>query len=68
MLGKVFKAYDIRATYPRPLNEKLAWQIGYGTAQYLVEKAQAAGHDDPMMRHIVVGHDMRPGTLCTKPF
>ncbi|MEM7229039.1 MAG: phosphomannomutase/phosphoglucomutase [Planctomycetota bacterium] len=59
MLGKVFKAYDIRATYPRPLNEKLAWQIGYGTARYLIGEAEAAGHDDPMMRHIVVGHDMR---------
>jgi phosphomannomutase len=59
MLGKVFKAYDVRATYPKPLNEKLAWQIGYGTAQYLMEQAEAAGHDDPMMRHIVVGHDMR---------
>lgn len=59
MLGKVFKAYDIRATYPKPLNEKLAWQIGYGTAQYLMEQAESAGHDDPMMRHIVVGHDMR---------
>lgn len=59
MLGKVFKAYDIRATYPRPLNEKLAWQIGYGTAKYLIEEAEAGGYDDPMMRHIVVGHDMR---------
>jgi phosphomannomutase len=59
MLGKVFKAYDVRATYPKPLNEKLAWQIGYGTAQYLVQQAEAAGQDDPMMRHIVVGHDMR---------
>ena len=59
MLGKVFKAYDVRATYPKPLNEKLAWQIGYGSAQYLMEQAENAGHDDPMMRHIVVGHDMR---------
>jgi phosphomannomutase len=59
MLGKVFKAYDIRATYPKPLNEKLAWQIGYGTAQYLVEEASNAGHDDPMMRHVAVGRDMR---------
>ena len=47
MLGKVFKAYDVRATYPKPLNEKLAWQIGYGTAQYLMEHAEKAGHDDP---------------------
>jgi phosphomannomutase len=59
MLGKVFKAYDVRATYPKPLNEKLAWQIGYGTAQYLTEQAAETGHDEPMMRHIVVGHDMR---------
>jgi len=59
MLGKVFKAYDIRSAYPKPLNEKLAWQIGYGAAQFLVEQASDAGYDDPMMRHIVVGRDMR---------
>jgi len=59
MLGKVFKAYDVRATYPKPLSEKLAWQIGYGTAQYLTELAAEAGYDEPMMRHIVVGRDMR---------
>ncbi len=59
MLGKVFKAYDIRATYPKPLNEKLAWQIGYATGQYLTTEAAEAGHDDPMMRHLVVGRDMR---------
>jgi phosphomannomutase len=59
MLGKVFKAYDIRATYPKPLNEKLAWQIGFGTAQHLTGLAADAGHDEPMMRHVVVGRDMR---------
>ncbi|MHC4413837.1 MAG: phosphomannomutase/phosphoglucomutase [Planctomycetota bacterium] len=59
MLGKVFKAYDIRATYPKPLNEKLAWQIGYAVGQYLTGRAADAGHDDPMMRHVVVGRDMR---------
>ncbi|MCP3902343.1 MAG: phosphomannomutase/phosphoglucomutase [Planctomycetes bacterium] len=59
MLGKVFKAYDVRATYPKPLSKKLAWQIGYGTAQYLLESAVEEGHDEPMMRHIVVGRDMR---------
>jgi phosphomannomutase len=59
MLGKVFKAYDVRATHPKPLSPRLAWQIGYGTARLLTERAEAAGHDEPMMRHIVVGHDMR---------
>jgi len=59
MLGKVFKAYDVRAITPKPLSEKIAWQIGYATAQFLTERAAEAGHDDPMMRHIVVGRDMR---------
>jgi phosphomannomutase len=59
MLGKVFKAYDIRAMYPKPLNEKLAWHIGYAAGQYLTGEAAEVGHDDPMMRHIVVGRDMR---------
>ena len=59
MLAKVFKAYDVRATYPKPLNEKLAWHIGYGAAEFLLKQAAAAGHDDPMMRNIVMGRDMR---------
>jgi phosphomannomutase len=59
MLAKVFKAYDVRATYPKPLNERLAWQIGYGTAELLLGEARAAGQDDPMSRHIAVGRDMR---------
>ncbi|MDZ4753971.1 MAG: phosphomannomutase/phosphoglucomutase [Phycisphaerae bacterium] len=59
MLGKVFKAYDVRATYPKPLNEKIAWQIGYAIAEYLIGQAVAAGYDDPMMKHIAVGRDMR---------
>jgi phosphomannomutase len=59
MLGKVFKAYDIREKFPKPLSPRLAWQIGWGTAQYLREQAEAEGHDDPMMRHVVVGRDMR---------
>ncbi len=59
MLGKVFKAYDVRAIYPKPLNEKLAWQIGYAVGQYLTGEAADAGYDDPMMRHIIVGRDMR---------
>lgn len=59
MLGKVFKAYDIRATYPDPLNEAMAWQIGYGCGRFLLQDAAAAGEVTPMMKNIVVGHDMR---------
>ena len=59
MLGKVFKAYDVRGTYPDPLNEGMAWRIGYGCARYLLGEAEAAGESTPMMRNVVVGHDMR---------
>lgn len=59
MIGKVFKAYDVRATYPRPLNEKVAWQVGHGAATHLMARAREAGRLDPMGRAIVVGRDMR---------
>ena len=59
MLGRIFKAYDVRGTYPDLLNDRMAWQIGYGSARFLVESAQADGEATPMMRNIVVGRDMR---------
>jgi len=59
MLGKVFKAYDVRGTYPDPLNENMAWQIGYGCGKVLIGEAAAAGDSTPMMKYLVVGHDMR---------
>ena len=59
MLGKVFKAYDVRATVPKPLTERLAWQIGYGAAVMLLNEAQDSGHGDPMMRSIAIGRDPR---------
>lgn len=59
MLGAVFKAYDIRGTHPDPLNEKLAWRIGYGTSSYLRTDAEEAGETQPMMRNVLMGRDMR---------
>lgn len=59
MLGKVFKAYDIRGTYPDPLNEAMARQIGFGASRYLLQDAKSAGEGSPMMKNIVVGRDMR---------
>lgn len=66
MLGRVFKAYDIRGTYPDLLNEQMAWQIGYGASKFLRDEAEAAGETTPMMRNIVVGRDMRKSSpsLC----
>ena len=59
MLGRIFKAYDIRGTYPDLLNDSMAWQIGYGASKYLLADAAAAGDTTPMMHNIVVGRDMR---------
>lgn len=59
MLGRVFKAYDIRGTYPDLLNDAMAWQIGYGASKFLIMDAAAAGETTPMMKNIVVGRDMR---------
>lgn len=59
MLGRIFKAYDIRGTYPDLLNDTMAWQIGYGASKYLLADAAAAGETTPMMKNIVVGRDMR---------
>jgi phosphomannomutase len=71
MLGKVFKAYDVRGKVPKPLNERIAWKIGHGTADFLLEEGVVTGRTDPMSRTIVVGRDARessPGlseALCT---
>jgi phosphomannomutase len=59
MLGRIFKAYDIRGTYPDLLNETMAWQIGFGASKFLINDATAAGDTTPMMHNIVVGRDMR---------
>jgi phosphomannomutase len=59
MIEKIFKAYDVRATYPNPLNEDAAWKVGHATAQFLkrnhASQATVARPDT-----IVVGRDMRP--------
>jgi len=59
MLGRVFKAYDIRGVYPDPLTDQMAWQIGYGCARFLLADAEAAGETTPMMKNVLVGRDMR---------
>lgn len=59
MLGRVFKAYDIRGTYPDLLTDQMAWQIGFGSSQFLLGDAEADGDTTPMMKNIVVGRDMR---------
>jgi phosphomannomutase len=62
MIEKIFKAYDVRATYPNPLNEDAAWKVGHATAQFLKRSRQNVAADSrvKMEDTIVVGRDMRP--------
>ncbi|HEY3245796.1 MAG TPA: phosphomannomutase/phosphoglucomutase [Phycisphaerae bacterium] len=59
LIDKVFKAYDVRATYPDPLNEDVAWRIGYATAGYLRSLLRGMQRGDPRSTSLVVGRDMR---------
>jgi phosphomannomutase len=62
MLEKIFKAYDVRATYPDPLNEEAAWKVGHATAQFLKRSRQGIPAEQRVGQEnaIVVGRDMRP--------
>ena len=63
MIEKVFKPYDIRATYPSPLNEDAAWKIGHAAAQFLRRSRQI--NVEPRVKHedtMVIGRDMRPSS------
>ena len=64
MIEKIFKAYDVRATYPSPLNEESAWKVGHATAQFLKRSRQGVTPDQKFKREdtIVVGRDMRPSS------
>src|SRR5437773_38933 len=59
MIEKIFKAYDVRATYPNPLNEDAAWKVGHATAQFLKRNRDAQAKVK-LAETILVGRDMRP--------
>ena len=42
---KIFKAYDIRGTYPDQLNEEIAYKVGRALVEYLKPKNVAVGRD-----------------------
>jgi phosphomannomutase len=62
MNEKIFKAYDVRAIYPNPLNEEAAWKIGHATAQYLKRSRQSSADKVKLEDTMVVGQDMRPSS------
>ncbi len=53
-IDKVFKAYDVRAIYPDPLDEQVGWRIGWAFGKYMAE------HNDGKVGTILVSRDHRP--------
>ena len=69
----LFKAYDVRATYPDKLNAQRAYFIGLAAGKWYLDKAQAASLDGPDRTTpveprvtVLVSRDMRPHSpeLC----
>ncbi len=62
MIEKIFKAYDVRAIYPKPLDKDAAWKVGHATGQYLKRNRQNVSADQKVKMEdtVVVGRDMRP--------
>jgi len=59
MIEKIFKAYDVRATYPDMINEDAAWRIGMATASFLHRSLSGMNRVDATASALVVGRDMR---------
>ncbi len=57
MLSKIFKAYDIRGTYPDQVNADAAWRIGFGTGQFLKDHPQRPQGEKGQT--VLVSQDMR---------
>lgn len=62
----MFRAYDVRGTYPDPMNADAAWRIGLACAQFL--RSELRGYDRGITEKstVVVGRDMRKSSaeLC----
>ena len=59
IMDKIFKAYDIRGTYPDQLNEETAWRIGHATANFFRSQLSGYARSDPKFNVLAVGRDMR---------
>ncbi|MDY6913750.1 MAG: phosphomannomutase/phosphoglucomutase [Planctomycetota bacterium] len=60
VIDKVFKAYDVRGTYPEEIDEDLAWKIGHASAQFLRSLLSGYERGQASSNRLVVGRDMRP--------
>ena len=59
MISKIFKAYDVRATVPDPLDAEAAWKVGRAAATFLQRSRENAADKVAREDAVVVGRDMR---------
>ncbi len=74
---KIFKAYDVRGTYPDQINEEITYKIGRAFARFLGAKKVAVGRDirqsspalfEELKKGIIdEGADVYDMGLCTTP-
>lgn len=58
-IESLFGAYDLRGTYPDPLDAEVAWRLGLGTAQFLRSQLRGYDRSERNKSTVVVGRDMR---------
>jgi phosphomannomutase len=56
VLPEIFKAYDVRGTYPDQIDDEVAYRVGRGFARVLGDFRE---HGEGALR-VAVGYDMRP--------
>jgi phosphomannomutase len=61
-LARVFGICEVRGIYPDPLNEEIAWRIGYAASQFLRSQLNGVNRADRKANTIVVGRDVRPSS------
>jgi len=54
MIGEIFKAYDVRAIYPDPLNEDAGWKVGFAVGEFFKQG------NDGTPGTVLVSRDHRP--------
>ena len=59
-LDSIFKAYDVRGTYPEQIDERAARAIGAGFARFALEDSAERPAPSGPVRRILVARDMRP--------
>jgi len=60
----LFGTYDLRGTFPDPLDTDMAWRIGLAVAQFLRSQLRGYDRSERAKSTVVVGRDMRKSSAA----